>query len=467
MSRRSAVAALTAAALLCLAGCGSDEPPASPDEKSSAVTLRIATYDDREVSGGRLVDHFVEAVTDLDASITMEATYQAAPNEQATIELVQAGDADLVLVASRAWDLVGVDSLRAINAPFLIDSTELLNQVVAGDEATTMMKGLSTAKMTGLAMLPEALRHPFGTEASPLGPDDYDGRTLRSPHSKTTWGLLSSLGATPLFENDGYTMAESQFEQAPAPQGTGNVTFYAKADVIAIRDTAMEKLSAAQQDALREAAETTRDWAIRTFDDDAAAAAKYCEQGGKIVAATPAHLAALEDAAAPVMAELEKDPATAKIITAIETLKSGITVPAPITGCTATTATGKESLLNGTYRSVVTLEALERAGVTDPAALDDVPGINTTVLEDGSFHGTTLHTEGPRKGETSEGHSTYEYDGKTVIFHWSQSPTNCTKATVEILEDRSLAFSNIVECPEDEASLVLDQVGLRLWKRIG
>lgn len=349
MHHGRALAALTAAALLCLPGCSSNEtnqPPASPASPASpagtsvSVTLGIATYDAREVSGGRLVDHFVQAVHELDPTITVDPRYEAAIDEEATIGLVQAGDADLVLVASRAWDLVGVTSLRAINAPFLIDSTKLLDQLVAADEATTMMKGLSTAKMTGLAMLPEALRHPFGTEASPLGLEDYDRKTLRSPHSKTTWDVLSSFGAKPMFGDDGYTIAESQFEQAPAHHGTGNVTFYAKADVIAISDAATKKLSATQQDALRRAAEATRDWAIGAFDDDAAAAANYCKQGGQIVAASSAQVAALKDAAAPVLAAMKEDPATAATITAIEKRKSGITAPAPVTGCTGATATG-------------------------------------------------------------------------------------------------------------------------------
>jgi hypothetical protein len=316
-------------------------------------------------------------------------------------------------------------------------------------------------------MLPEALRHPFGTEGSPLGLDDYKGAKMRSPHSKTTWDLLSAFGAEPMYEEDGYTIAESQFDQAPAPEGTGNVTLYAKADVIAISDAAKKLVSASQLDALTEAAETTRDWAIGTFDDDAEAAAKYCRTGGKLMAASPTEIVALKDAAAPVMADLKGDDATAAVIAAIEKLKSGITAPTPVTGCTEESAAPPtESLLNGTYHWVVTQRALKEAGVTNPEALNDVPGINRATLKDGSYHLTYKQTEGPHKGDTGEGHSTYEYDGKTVIFHWSQSPTNCTKANVQILKDGSLAFSNIVECAEDEAGIKLDQVGMRLWKKI-
>ena len=75
-------------------------------------------------------------------------------------------------------------------------------------------------------------------------------------------------------------------------------------------------------------------------------------------------------------------------------------------------------------------------------------------------------TEGPNKGDTDEAHFTYEFDGVTLTIHWSQSATNCTSAKVTILEDGDLEFSDIVECAEDEAGLVLDQVGMRHWDKI-
>jgi TRAP-type C4-dicarboxylate transport system substrate-binding protein len=467
MNRREILALLSAGALICLAGCGSDDPKPAQSKDSAPVTLRLATYDEESATGGTLIDHFVQTVHDLDPTITIEPAFQAAPDEEATIKLIQAGDADLGLVATRAWDLVGVDSLRAINTPFLIDSTELLDQVVAGDEAAKMMKGLSTAGMSGLAMLPESLRHPFGTEAAPLGAADYAGATIRSPHSATSWAMLGALGATPMFKEQGYTIAESQYDQAPGPAAAGNVTFFAKADVMVISDAARPKVSDSQLDALTEAAETTRDWAIGTFPDDATAAATFCENGGKIVAASTADLAGLGDAVAPVIADLEKDTTTAGIITAIQELKSGITTPAPVVACPEPPAASQASALNGTYHWEVTKKDLMAAGVTNPEDLDNVSGILTATLADGSASITHQSTEGPNKGDTDEGHSTYEFDGVTITFHWSQSPTNCTSAKVKVLNDGDLEFSGIVECAEDEAGLVFDQVGMRHWDKIG
>ena len=467
MNRRQSLVFISTGALICLAGCSSDDPEPAKSKETAPVTLRLATYDEQSATGGILIDHFAATVHELDPTITIEPMFQAAEDEEAAIKFVQAGDADLGLVATRAWDLVGVDSLRAINTPFLIDSTELLDQVVAGDQAAVMMKGLSAAGMTGLAMLPESLRHPFGTEAAPLGIADYDGATIRSPHSTTSWNVLGALGAAPMFDDDGYTIAESQYDQAPGPEGAGNVTLFAKADVIVISDAARPKVSDSQLDALTEAAETTRDWAIGTFADDAAAAAGFCDNGGEIVAASPAEIASLEDAVAPVIADLKKDATTAGIITAIEELKSGITVPAPVVACPEAAAPSQASLLNGTYHWEVTKQALMDVGVDNPEALDDVPGIQTAIMADGGMSITHEFTEGPNKGDIAESHPTYEFDGVTLTIHWSQSATNCTSAKVAIVEDGDLEFSDIVECAEDEFGLLLDQVGMRHWDKIG
>ena len=158
--------------------------------------------------------------------------------------------------------------------------------------------------------------------------------------------------------------------------------------------------------------------------------------------------------------------ATASIIADIEKLKSGITAPPPVTGCAKSSAAPKESVLNGTYVWTVTRKALEDNGVSDAQALNDVPAVHTGVLADGSISITRKLTEGPNKGDVDEGHFTYEFDGRTITFHWSQSPTNCTKATVKIMKHGSLAFSDLVECAEDEMGRKLDEVGFRVWKKI-
>ena len=60
--------------------------------------------------------------------------------------------------------------------------------------------------------------------------------------------------------------------------------------------------------------------------------------------------------------------------------------------------------LNSTYRWKVTKSALKEAGVSDPGRLNDVPSVNSAILEDGTFNLTYQLTQGPNKGHTHEVH---------------------------------------------------------------
>ena len=89
--------------------------------------------------------------------------------DQKVARMVVAGELDMGLIPTRAWDTEGVTSLRALNAPFLITSDELAAQVASSELAGTMLAGLDTVGVTGLALLPEGLRHvfSFGDPCSP------------------------------------------------------------------------------------------------------------------------------------------------------------------------------------------------------------------------------------------------------------------------------------------------------------
>jgi hypothetical protein len=61
--------------------------------------------------------------------------------EHGLIADVARGRADLGIAGSRAWDSVGVDSLRALNAPLLIDSYALQERVLRSVWRMTTMYG--------------------------------------------------------------------------------------------------------------------------------------------------------------------------------------------------------------------------------------------------------------------------------------------------------------------------------------
>jgi hypothetical protein len=63
------------------------------------------------------------------------------------------------MIPARAWDTEGVTSLRALHAPFLVTSDELVAEIVDGELADELLAGLEDVGVTGLALLPEGLRH--------------------------------------------------------------------------------------------------------------------------------------------------------------------------------------------------------------------------------------------------------------------------------------------------------------------
>ena len=310
---------------------------------------------------------------------------------------VQDGDYDLGLVASRAFSSVGVDSFAALTAPFLIQ-TDAVAAAVARDDRVTgpMLGGLTNAGLAGLAIYPETIRHPFGVKGAILGPEDYRGAGLRSLPSKETYAVFAALGAKPgLWDGEEYQakledgtikIVESSFALAggvivrPAT-GTGNVAFFPRMNVLFANEQSIGNLSTAQRDVLDRAASEAREQAITDAPRDSFAATRYCAEGGRVVLASEADVAALQEAAAPYLATLEQDPATRDALTAIREIVADTADPDPVSACEPGPSnradlskradlapwpvTSSPSPIDGRYRVEITDAVLEGAGVPE------------------------------------------------------------------------------------------------------
>jgi TRAP-type C4-dicarboxylate transport system substrate-binding protein len=112
---------------------------------------------------------FVDAVRRLSSGSLMievrtrwregEATY-----ETGLIKDVMAGKADLGVAGVRAFDEEGlnVTSFQGLLAPFLIDSYELQDRVLASEVAQETLRGVEPLGLTGLGFDPGPLRRPLG-----------------------------------------------------------------------------------------------------------------------------------------------------------------------------------------------------------------------------------------------------------------------------------------------------------------
>ena len=164
------------------------------------------------------------------------------------------------MVPARAWDTEGVTSLRAVHAPFLVDSDALLARVVTSEPlARELLAGLERGGVHGLALIPEGLRHPFGFRHALVGPGDYAGATVRvQPLAGRLRADAGAWRAIPTIRTgrcstrgvatgaiDG---AESAFALAaglPAKAvATANVTFFPKVESLVIGRKAWARLSA-------------------------------------------------------------------------------------------------------------------------------------------------------------------------------------------------------------------------------
>jgi len=369
-SRTSLVrTSVTALAVVAFAACtsGSAGSPASseqgsiasasPDPTAAAVaiTLRLATAEDKNLPSQPFLDRFVAEVAKASGgSMAVEVTYKAAGevamSEQQVADRVIAGDVDMAVVPVRAWSDVGVTSLQALQAPFLIDNDALLTAVTTDDALVQpLLDGMREQGLIGLAVWPEDLRHPFTFEANGVpivSPEDFKGQKIWAVTSKSQQEVFETLGATMIDDSardsalaDGSLRgAESglwsgALNLADKPTATADVTIYPKFQVMVVEDAVWSRLSPDQQAVVKAAAVAAREQAVVRHSSDADLAQKYCLAGGKVVLAGPANVAKFMDAAKPIYDRLEGDPLTATAIAGIRALKSSTPSSAPTKAC--------------------------------------------------------------------------------------------------------------------------------------
>ncbi|WP_456844682.1 TRAP transporter substrate-binding protein [Cellulomonas sp. P5_C6] len=414
-------AALGTAMLLAAGGCtaaqGADDP----------LTLRIGTDDGPDVPAADAIREFAREVADAShGRITVEPVWHAAGEgisdwDQAVAAKVVSGDLEMGYIPARAWDTEGVTSLRPLNSPFLITSDPLVDDIAGSELAEALMSGLPAAGVTGIGLVPEGLRHPFGFASPLLGPADYDGKTIRIATSHTTQEMFAALGAaTNDHEPDEseHAGSESSFLLASDGTATGNVTFYPKVQVLVVNNTTYEALSRKDRDLLAAAADGTRTWVQANQPREADAAAAYCAKGGGIVEASDADLAALEAATRPVAEEIAGEPGNADVVAAIQERKDSLGVPDALAPCAAapepSAGTADTAAVDGVYRTTLDTEDFTSAGIKDGAS--DAAGLYTITLDDGTFRIQYTSSTG---GSDADDHGKLAVDGDKVTFIWT------------------------------------------------
>lgn len=312
------------------------------------MSLKLGTADDDGKPGGLAIVQFVEQVRTIsNGKLLVYPVWEAGGQDvrqwdQVVARMLKDRKLDLAMIPSRAWDTEGVTTLRPLNAPFLVTSDALADEIVTSQELSTeLMSGLNTDGATGLALMPEGLRHAFSFGAPLVTPAAFKGKVIRAAKSNLGDATIRALGGTADdLVGDAYAAgardgtlggSETGFvlsDALPVPGTTAaNVTVTTKINTLVANSAALGDLSAENQAVLRKAAAATLEWVLGHRTTEAATAAAYCNRGGKITTATPANLQAFDQAVKPLYAELEQDPTTKAMIDRIRTLKKSVRVP--------------------------------------------------------------------------------------------------------------------------------------------
>jgi TRAP-type C4-dicarboxylate transport system substrate-binding protein len=349
--------------------------------------------------------------------------------EQQVVRAVAAGKADLGWAGARVFDTMGVTGFQALQAPMLIDSYALERAVLASDIPAQMMEGLDKVGVRGLGVLADGLRQPIAVQHPMLGVGDWRGITFGTAKSQGQAQAIRALGATPMeisrrarnqallagklagFEMN-LLLYEHNVLANRAPYVTANVTLWPQMDVLLVNPNRLAGLTEQQRGWLQQAAQDAAGRSAALTDranGDAQGLKNACQSGARFANASPADLAALRKALAPVYVSLEGDPQTKAFIQRIQALKQSTPAAAPLaipTGCTGKApkqpveqSGTAPTALNGTYRYVLTKEDARKGGEPD---LSEYPSVVTATLKDGHMDkgpgepGTTYAVEGNR-----------------------------------------------------------------------
>jgi TRAP-type C4-dicarboxylate transport system substrate-binding protein len=247
--------------------------------------------------------------------------------------MVQAGELELGWVGSRAFDVLGVPTLQALQAPFLIDDYPLLHAVLTSDLPARMLTGLQNIDLVGLGLFPDGLRHPIGFNRPFLSLDDFRDAGFRVPPSNAADALFRALGAEPKHLNGpaidaALTAGEIEgielsigltpvFGAAHVPAG---LALYPRVNTLFASDRVMRALTTEQQEAVRMATADAQEFALEELPDQDDSV-PVCAAGGAVVVVQPSDVDAIIDAAEPVYAVMEADPVTRDVVSDIRKLK--------------------------------------------------------------------------------------------------------------------------------------------------
>jgi TRAP-type C4-dicarboxylate transport system substrate-binding protein len=425
-----------------LAGCGRS----SADKAGGASGQQPRTLTMAVPGGSGELDGFIREVARLSGGkirIQVQSNWRLgqAKYETGLIKDVAAGKADLGSAGSRAWDSVGVMSLRALHAPLLIDSYAVQERVLQSPLVREMLAGLEPIGLVGLGVLPGPMRKPLGISRPLVAPADYAGLTIGVQQSLVADETMRALGARPVWfagmakidRFDGIEQQTVSIEgnryDTVGKHFTANVNLWPRPLVIFAGKQVFDTLSPDQRNALRQAVANVLPAQTATHRrDEQDATGNLCRRGlVEFETASPHDLATLRTAVQPVYDRLARDPQTKKFLAAIAAIGKGVPAEsAPrcrATGQTDGQAARGSSQLDGVYRVTTTPKDLRAVGTPPGDIIPENYGTWTYVFNRGRFAYTDEN-----KDTCTWGYGTFVVKGNKVEWTFTDgggsSPNN-------------------------------------------
>jgi hypothetical protein len=271
---------------------------------------------------------------------------------------------------------MGATSLRALVAPFLVDSFPLERLVLASPVAQRMLDGLDRADVVGVAILPGRLRRPLGLSRALVAARDYAGATFGVRPGGVARDTLRALGATARGYVIGH-LSPARFDGAEldtttivgngydvgARALTSNVVLWPNPQTIVANRAAFARLDTVQRAILRRAGRETIEPELARIEREQreALAAMCARHTAFLVAASGSDVGGLHDAVRAVYHKLDRDPTTRALVATIRKLRAGRradTLRCPNRGG----ATSRVSRLEGRWRATPTARDVYAAG---------------------------------------------------------------------------------------------------------
>ncbi len=310
---------------------------------AAKVVLTLASNDFGPLSAAPPVADFarrLSRVSDGRLSVKLKAGWAGGSSEAQVVEDVARGTVDLGWAGSQALDLAGVSEMKPFSLPYLVDSYALQASVVRSLGAR-LLTAVGKTGVRPLALLPDQIR--FVAADRPLTtPAAWEGRRFRVLASIGAHAAVRALGADPvgdpntvpvLREEHSIDSAEGSWQLyqrqswwSSVPVVTVDPPLWTRTDVLFASPQLRDRLNKRQRAWLREAADDAAAYALtHAGAADEQQMRDACENGARLVPATPDQVDALRRQVAPLYQQARQDTAQADVLGTIEKLKAGLT----------------------------------------------------------------------------------------------------------------------------------------------